>query len=318
MSQLSSELKLQMTNTISCNLTENAIDYLLLAGEQVQDGSDRLIKHSIATLADGVELLLKARVEKKDWSFLFKDVDKAKLSAYESGDFISITFAQAIKRLENICDVPVAPASFAIIEDLRQYRNRIRHLAISVDAQVALSLVAKTFAFALEFVAEHLEHAKDGCSDELEKLRELLGNLDEFVDERFQQIDEQIDSHSAPALDCPICLQTAYMIEGDKVRCYFCEHEATPEEAAGEWISKLDPYRRLKESLIDPKVRWCPECETESCVSMAANTDGRVGHICFSCGTEGDYHDCSRCGNWCGQDCDVCGNCRDVIMSKYD
>jgi hypothetical protein len=35
---------------------------------------------------------------------VFKDVDQAKRTNFEEGDFQSVTFDQAIKRLENICD----------------------------------------------------------------------------------------------------------------------------------------------------------------------------------------------------------------------
>jgi hypothetical protein len=46
----------------------------------------------------------KARLEVRDWSMVFKDVDQAKLTKYEEGDFQSLTFDQAVKRPENICD----------------------------------------------------------------------------------------------------------------------------------------------------------------------------------------------------------------------
>ena len=307
-----------MATPIACNLTENSIDYLLLAGEQVQEGSDRMIKHSVATLADGVELLLKSRIEEKDWSLLFKEIDKACRSKYESGDFISITFDQATKRLKNLCDVEIADKQLTIVNELRQSRNRIRHFAISIDAEVAMSLVAKTFSFALSFIAEHLPHANDDCSEDLVAIRELLGKFDEFVDERFKQIQAKLDAHSSPEIDCPVCLQTAYMIEGDRVRCYFCEHEAPPDSAAEEWVDTFLPYRRLKDSLIDPKTRECPECSSESCVFLGAETDGRIGHLCFSCGQEGDYHDCCRCGALCDSGCDACGDCRDAYMTRNE
>ena len=52
---------------ICCTLAENAFDYLVLAGEQASSYTPRMLKHALATLADGVELLLKAPPEKKDW-----------------------------------------------------------------------------------------------------------------------------------------------------------------------------------------------------------------------------------------------------------
>ena len=46
----------------------------------------------------------KARLEARDGSMVFKDVDQAKRTKYEEGDFQSLTFDQAVMRLENICD----------------------------------------------------------------------------------------------------------------------------------------------------------------------------------------------------------------------
>jgi hypothetical protein len=46
----------------------------------------------------------KARLEARDWSMVCKDVDQAKRTNYEEGDFQGVTCDQAVKRLENICD----------------------------------------------------------------------------------------------------------------------------------------------------------------------------------------------------------------------
>lgn len=309
-----------MNTAISCDLIENALDYLLLAGEQVQQEGQRMSKHAVATLADGVELLLKARIEQRDWCLIFKDVDKASRQNYESGDFISITFDQAIKRLRGVCDVQISDGHLTIINDIRQQRNRIRHFAITLDEQVAVSLVAKTFAFALEFVSEHLPDAGEQFSDDFKQLRELLGNFDEFIDERFEQIQDELDNHSSVVLDCPICLQPALVIEGDKTRCLFCKHEAQGEQVASEWTDRFLPFQRLKHDLISPQIRECPECGADSCVDACAETDGRVGYICFTCGIEGDYQDCMSCASLCDRDSvgGMCDGCRENIMSRND
>jgi hypothetical protein len=46
----------------------------------------------------------KARLEARAWSMVFKGVAQAERTKYEEGDFQSLTFDQAIKGLENICD----------------------------------------------------------------------------------------------------------------------------------------------------------------------------------------------------------------------
>ena len=83
-----------MTDPIACKLAENALDYLILAGEQATDGSPRMLKHALATLADGVELLLKARLEIEDWKLVVESEEEVSREDYEKGDFKSVDFSQ--------------------------------------------------------------------------------------------------------------------------------------------------------------------------------------------------------------------------------
>ena len=62
-----------------------------------------------------------------------------------------------------------------IIEKLRKLRNKIRHFAISIDRNAAISLIVKTFSFAIAFASRHLSDWS--VRSDLEKLRKLLGGL---------------------------------------------------------------------------------------------------------------------------------------------
>jgi hypothetical protein len=56
---------------------------------------------------------------------VFEDVDLAKRTNYEEGDFQSVTFDQAIKRLENICDQAInLPSSGATSRRCRRRRRK--------------------------------------------------------------------------------------------------------------------------------------------------------------------------------------------------
>jgi hypothetical protein len=171
-----------MDDPIQCNLAQNALDYLMLAGEQAREGSPRMLKHSLATLADGIELLLKAQLEIYDWCLLFKNVDDADVTKYETGDFQSVSFDQSINRLENICGIEIEDASISVLDTLRKQRNKIRHFAITTNQEEVTSLITKTYSFALDFTAKHLESEYEGEIDtELNELRRMLGEFDRFV-----------------------------------------------------------------------------------------------------------------------------------------
>lgn len=308
-----------MAEPISCNLAENALDYLLLAGEQAKQGSPRMLKHALATLADGVELLLKSRLELKDWCLVFKEVDQATRPKYESGDFQSVVFEQAVKRLENLCSVPIANNHLAVINELRQLRNRIRHFAVSTERTVAISLIVKTFSFAIGFVADNLQPIHDDLEHEVTQLRTVLGEFEEFVDQRMTEIQPGLNE-AFRVVQCPICLQDALTLGSEEVVCLFCGHKTDGESAASQWADRFLGFQSLKDSLIEPQIEACPECGSEACVDMGAETDGRLGHVCLACGEGGEYQHCMSCGNLCPEDSmgDMCEDCRDHFMNSND
>ena len=310
-----------MSEPITCNLAENALDYLILAGEQAKEGSPRMTKHALATLADGVELLLKARLELRDWCLIFKDVDQASRPKYESGDFQSVVFDQAIGRLKNLCSIEIPSKHLAVINELRQLRNRIRHFAVNTERDVAISLITKTFSFGIEFVTEHLEQASENVRQEMARLRTLLGEFEEFVDERMGQIQAEIDAQKyCPFLDCPTCLQRTFYAEAESARCLFCGYQADGETAAAEWADRFLGFRSLKDSLIEPQIEPCPECGAEACVNANAETDGDVGYVCLSCGESGDYEHCSSCGQLHSDDKpgNHCSDCWQALLDRND
>jgi len=307
-----------MVESITCNLAENALDYLILAGEQAKLDSPRMRKHAIATLADGVELLLKARLEIKDWCLIFKDVDQATRTKYESGDFQSVTFDQAVTRLENLCSVQIAKSHRDIIDKLRQLRNRIRHFAVTTENSVAISLIVKTLSFAIEFVTEHLHSILDKLAEELGQLRTLLGDFAEFVDSRMAEVKTELEAAYCVVL-CPVCLQDALKLGDGDVTCAFCRHKADGESAAVEWVECFFGFQSPKDSLIEPQIEECPECGAQACVNVGGIIEDDTGYVCFSCGLSGDYEYCSDCGQlFSGDDSSRCSDCWENLMSKND
>ena len=307
-----------MTEPIACNLIGNALDYLLLAGEQAREGSARMTKHALATLADGVELLLKARLEVYDWSLLFKSVDDADRAKIASGDFQSVTFDQAVKRLKQICGVEIEQERLRVLNSLRSLRNRIRHFAVQVERGVAESLIAKTYSFAVDFTAANLEpHLDAEAEGELKRLRRLLGEYEGFVEARQKEIKAILEGQDYSVhTECPRCLQeTLYAQEGES-SCAFCGYKAAGEEVAAEWFDRhyghiWDPKERM---MLDGEIESCPECGR-----WASVYDDIHGRICFSCGETGNYTRCAYCDQLFSGEPNPGGRCDDCwnhLMSK--
>lgn len=149
-------------------------------------------------------------------------------------------------------------------------------------------------------------------------LRELLGCFEAFIQERFSQIKDAIEGYYTRAYDCPVCLQTAFMIEGDKATCLFCGHHAEGELAANQWTERFLPFQSMMDDLTEPQIRKCPDCEMEACIDIGYHIGSQPLFMCFVCGVEGNYHDCPTCGELCNPDGSgrMCDNCCDHFINK--
>jgi hypothetical protein len=283
-----------VSKLITCDLTENALDYIVLAGEQASTYTPRMLKHALATLADGVELLVKAPIEKKDWKLLFapgkkNQPDEAK---YRSGDFRSIGFESAVEILLEQCGIYVSDQHGALIERLKRLRNLIRHFAVTVNQNVAISLIAQSIKFALEFVQNHIPSTS--ATDP--QLQTLSSNYSGFVARRFEEIRPEMTKDPwVTHVSCPMCLQAAMSTDGGKARCAFCEVEMTGVDAAEAWADEFFAFRNIKDEVIDPSVIECPECGASSFVDIGSAGTKQVGYFCFSCGEHGEYRRCEEC-----------------------
>jgi hypothetical protein len=285
-----------MTEPIECSLVENALDYLLLAGEQAGEGSVRMLKHAIATLYDGVELLFKARLEVYDWSLVFKDEGQANRTEYEAGDFQSVNFKEAVRRLENICGVEIDKRDRPVLKELQQLRNRIRHFGVTTDRVKAISLITKTYSFALDFLTMHLvPEVNTDMEEQTNRVRSMLGEFTEFVDARLTEVQPILDSN-VYYVDCPTCLQGFFFAEVDIAICLFCGFACGGKEAAAAWTDRFFGFQSLKDFRIEPQIQCCPACGAHACVNVGRATNEESVYFCFSCGVSGDYNHCTDCG----------------------
>jgi hypothetical protein len=294
---------------IECNLAENAIDYLLLAGEQAKAGTPRMLKHAVATLADGIELLLKARLEAQHWHLLFREVDAADHAKYLTGDFTSLLIDQAKKRLTRICGVKISADDAATIETLRKDRNKIRHFSISTNQETVWPILAKTYEFALAFVKSELEAlAQSTLHPEIAKLRSMLGEFQQFVTHRRTAIDEALKKHAA-VFPCPACLQETMVVGRGESKCLFCMYGDRGPGVAMQWALKHFDYDQLAGVVYAAE---CPSCHEEAFFPANDILDWDRQYCCFSCGLAGDYLGCHNCG-YMFKNFDhnvICGPCR--------
>jgi len=296
-----------VVDSIACNLIENALDYLLLAGEQVSEGDPRHLKHAIANLADGVELILKARLELVDWKLLFDDPENATPERFESGSFQSVRYRLLLDRLQE-SGVSVESSQARAFAAVRRARNQIRHFAITLDRTTAVSLVTQAYAAVLDFIAQHFEEVPEGTpANMLAKLRRLLGELDDFVQSRLAQVQPQIDKQNYSFhVECHHCLQDTLYPEDGEVSCAFCGYRGSADDAVAAWVDAQYKGLSPKECMIaGGDFVDCPECGATAIPVEGGGCDARVQ--CLYCGESSVLKDCIRCGNSTyGTMCDWC------------
>lgn len=81
----------------------------------------------IINLAIAFELIVKLRLENEHWSLIFEDINKAKGSKLENGDFISIDIESGVLRLKNICELNY---DFKNLRKICNFRNCLIHFTL--------------------------------------------------------------------------------------------------------------------------------------------------------------------------------------------
>ena len=290
---------------IYLNLLDNALDFLLSAAKAVhRDEGPRSHKEAVLHLANGIELVLKARLVREHWSLIFSRIDQASFEELSKADFNSVDFPTAVKRLEQIAGVIIDKAAHSHIDSLRKLRNKITHFTTTLDSTQTKSLVAKSMTFCIEFCEQQAMVTHDVPS-KIGEIRVNLTELQEFVDARMKSISEEWGG--ALIWDCPECWQDALVIDGGEVECKYCNRTAEP--------------RDLAASHSEGELEDCPECGEEMTFAFLLYNNDAGGWQCFSCGGGGEHYDhcmrCDRMEEFSGsEDFKMCSSCWSDIVNR--
>ena len=290
---------------LQLNLLDNALDSLLSAAEAVRrDEGPRSLKEAVLHLANGVELLIKARLAREHWSLIFSNINQASYGELTKADFASVDFPIARKRLEQIARVSIDKSIISHIDTLRKLRNQLTHFTATLDPVQTKSLVAKSMTSCVEF-CEQQEMATSDVQRGIGEIQMNLTELEEFVDGRMKGISK--DWKDALVWECPACWQQALVIDAGNADCKFCKNAANPHELA------VDN--------AEGTVEDCPECGEELTFAFVLYNNDDGEWVCFSCGQSGEGYDhCIRCDgmeDFTESDAvKICSSCWSDIMSR--
>jgi hypothetical protein len=227
---LSGNYKVELT------IVENGLDFIKRSLIELEKDDDMYFKYAILHLSAGLELILKARLQKEHWSLVFEDINKANLEIFNEGEFKSVAFDNLISRLEGICNIEIDFKTKRKIQSLKKYRNRIEHFDLSVNKKALEAITFEVLSFLIPFI--YKEELIEREHDTLKFINEKLANMDDYITQRYKEISPVIKELPSEVrlLECPNCLQNR-TLRLDVKYCYFCE--TTFKNLSEEFISRF-------------------------------------------------------------------------------
>ncbi|MDO5136284.1 MAG: hypothetical protein Q4D55_09540 [Eubacteriales bacterium] len=327
-------------------MLENGLDFVIDAifhlKQAEQDdcrNKEQEIKYSLLHLSSGIELILKSRLFREHWTYIFSDMNKANKSNLKNGSFRSVESGVLIERLERLCDVPVDKESKNVLENLRRLRNQMEHFTIKDHFPAIESCINHSLGAINKFITENYNDFTSPISISLKDDDETFGltKQEEMLIEELIKRTAELKEHYEDALkmaaakardetlldelvECPSCKEKFLKCNYDnnKCHCFFCAYEEEGEKAANEYLSViqgLDSYEIVKSGGEYPLYN-CPDCGNDSFV----NTNGK--YLCFSCGICYDEDEIAFC-NECGalyikeeDDWELCPSCIENKMAE--
>jgi hypothetical protein len=304
---------------VQLSMLENGLDFIRSGLKHIADPISKFdLKYAVLHLSAGIELVLKDRLRREDWTQIFVNPEDATDEKLKSGNFKSVNLHLCLERLEEHC--PVDLPDKALLLSFKEQRNPIDHFELNHSRAALEASSAIVLGALLDFIREAYEE-DDFSSDESDLLQEIRTSLAEFTrftNERMVDIQPLLEDHKKhydQIVACPSCMQDALMADCD-VRCAFCGYAATAEDAAELYIANtlgVSRYYCMKEGETYP-LRNCPNCDNEALVFEEGYTE--TDGVCFACGktpSPGDYVTCDQCQELCDPEDRSGGMCPDCL-----
>lgn len=323
-----------MAESIQYKLIQTGLNWLLLAGENATV-SERL-RHVMVALAEGVELILRARLRSFDWRQTLRHPESAGTGTEREWIAAACFRDECVGepglhgvawRLVKLGLVKFSWNECGILQTLNDVRGRVRQYAFDVDQSLTASLVYTVSSFAERFLRKHFEeYCEEGLDGGLSMLRRYTSQSWRYVEEHVEAIRrnplrEAFSGNGEYRIACPICLQPALgcVEDGEETECAFCGYKAESECCARRWLDTFVPDFQW-DVHQRPEIHECPYCQRRCCLPVGTILNRQPAYLCVSCGGEGDYHSCEHCGALLREgdgvrdddDQELCDECLDI------
>lgn len=205
-----------MTGTLRLNLLENSHSFLAESLKKALSAENDLHdwKFAIFNVCQAIEISMKERLRQEHFSLVFSNIDKRTRT---------VNSREAIKRLREICNVPLLESDSTVICRSADWRNEIVHAEFSLKVSELKSAFSALLGFLATFHQTVLGESLDKVIpqelwQEAIAIQDYGRELFSRAKQRFQE--EGIDDDTI--IPCPKCGWKSCALFEDDCRCYVC------------------------------------------------------------------------------------------------
>ncbi|MDD4815526.1 MAG: hypothetical protein PHQ62_00080 [Clostridia bacterium] len=302
-------MSLSRGKQIQFTLIENGLDFVLTAikdypiNVSTEAEMKRILKYSVLHLSSGVELLLKSRLHKENWVYIFQDMNKANTQKYIDRDFVSVDSKTNIERLENICNIVFSENEKKDLEALRKIRNGFEHFDFLENDIAIETKIEKAVKAIINFVAKNLLNVvtlKDTEQALLDEIKQKIIEINIYSKELENLANEQINiDNRQKIIFCPECGKEFFALDDDggKMKCYYCGWRPQDENDRVQVATKYLYTNIASGCLILDNGEQLPLYECPECGFQAFVIDDNY-RKCFNCGYNPEKEEiafCNKC-----------------------
>ena len=244
------------------SLVESAFDFF----EHAVREHDSAPKYATLHLALSVELFLKARLMAEHWTLIVSPKKAPTFDQLQSGDFVSVTLAEAIERTRGVLPRKEAVSKDAAteFEALAKERNKIAHffhsgLDGSTSSKSIIQRQCRVWLYLHRLLAESWRDTFAGFDERLKKLDRKMRDKRKFLEAIFHDVGPELAKHHKaghPVTKCPACEFEALLLQDSKTytvgRCLVCRYQNT--------LLRVECPGCRKEVLLESGNDHCSEC----------------------------------------------------------
>lgn len=195
------------------SVVRNAFDFLNRSIEEVEAQP----KYSVIHFWSAIELLFKARLLVEHWTLVVADPGSVNRHDFESGNFRSISYGDAVQRIANVLNEQVPTRHQRVFDQLRDHRNKLIHFshpqysATPVSPATIQEVVAEQ-SLGWYLLADLLRGKWRDCfsrfNDEVVAFEKRLKDKGHFLRGKYATLKDSIEkqkSRGTVVHGCPVC-----------------------------------------------------------------------------------------------------------------